>query len=99
MTWLDLCNLGEAAGWPIALNSCDNGRFALNGSRFLVLHRFHVAVAQFAERQFALRPINLSLFLFEPGQLPVADVAIRRSQRTLDLLAVVLDAGIIDAIR
>jgi hypothetical protein len=63
----------------------------------LMLHGLFITVAQFGQRQSALRTINLTLLIFQSSQLPIRQLAISCPKRTPDFLAARLDPGIINA--
>jgi hypothetical protein len=61
-----------------------------------MLHREEPAVAQFGQGERGLRTVDLPLVVSELRELPPGEVAASRFERPLDLLAVRLDARIID---
>ena len=74
-------------------------RLPLNRLRLLVLDRLQVTFAQLGQRKSRLRPIRLANLSFEDCQLPARQGRIGRPEGTPDLLALMLDPGIIDVVR
>src|SRR5690349_24604092 len=64
-----------------------------------MLNRGELAVAEFGQRERARRSVDLLLLISELRELPLGEVAASRFERPLDLLAVRLDARIIDPVR
>jgi hypothetical protein len=64
-----------------------------------MLDRLEVAIAQLAERDLALRRIDLLLLLFQPGECALRRRAVCGSQGAPDFLAATFEPRIVNAVR